>query len=58
VDAWTVFFDALINGASDAAAVATSAIETYFQKNPAKAAGIRMALIKQELLIDQYARKK
>lgn len=58
VDVWNVVFDSLINSGEGAAAVASAAIEAYFEKNPAKAAGIRMALIKQELLIDQVVRKK
>jgi FMN phosphatase YigB (HAD superfamily) len=42
---WNTFFEALINSTSDSASVARTAIESYFEKNPAKAAGMRTAFI-------------
>lgn len=56
VDVWTTFFDSLINGKEDAGRLARAALESYFERNPAKAAGIKMALIKQDILVDQYAK--
>ena len=54
VDTWTKFFDACINSGSDALENAKRPLQTYFAANPAKAAGLRMQLIKQDIMIDQY----
>jgi hypothetical protein len=54
VEAWTKFFDACINSGSDALEDAKRPLQAYFAANPAKAAGLRMQLIKQDIMIDQY----
>ena len=55
VDAWTQFFDALINGGEDALSAARRPLEAYLRAHPAKATSISMSLIKQDIMIDQYA---
>mmetsp|Transcript_26047 Transcript_26047/g.65762 ORF Transcript_26047/g.65762 Transcript_26047/m.65762 type:complete len:120 (-) Transcript_26047:210-569(-) len=54
-ETWTAFFDACINGGGCISA-AKRPLEAYFAANPAKAAAVRMALVKQDIMVDAAGR--
>ena len=55
VEIWSDFFDCLLNGgaASDPAALRLK-LEAYWAANPAKCAAVRVGLMKQAILVDQF----
>ena len=59
MDLWKVFFDTLINSHTTEApdpniAALRQKFEGYFTANPSKSASVRVSLMKQALLLDQF----